>query len=190
MRNVILLVSFIITIISCTTETVVEYKNNEFITLASEISRYYDIHLDTSGIAESGWIRKYMDGSLEFKYSYDLLDSDQFTPLFYSIKIEKETSIKEAIVSFNLAKTTLLTTNKVIGQGIIEIDSLMLPGDQNYYAIRTKDNSPNGLFLIIRDQTCLYTLVMAGLYSSDHSLVLDLVIPKIDDLGSFSLKGK
>jgi len=188
MKNIIIITLLLISLVSCTEEKDVDYKDYKIITLASEISSYYDIKLDTSGIVESGRIRKYIDGSFDFKYSYELLETNDYLPLYYSIKIEKENSIKDAIENFNLSKVTLLTTNKSIGQDIIEIDSLGLYGEQDYYAIRTKDNEPNGLFFMTRKNEYLYTLIMTGLYSSDHSLILDLVIPKIEELDKFSLK--
>jgi len=34
----------------------------------------------------------------------------------------------------------------------------------------------------------VYTIIMAGLYSSDHSLMTDLVIPKLQSIASFQIK--
>jgi len=187
MKSEIILIILLFYLTSCSTEENVKFSEYEIITTAKEINNYYNISLDTTGSSEEGRIRKFIDGSYELKYSYDLLETEEFHPLFYSIKIEVEPTASDAIENFGLSKKILFATNKTIGQKVIEIDSLELPGDQNYYAIRTSENKPVGLFFLIRKGNRIYTIIMSGLYSSDHSLILDLVIPKLKDLDNFTL---
>jgi len=173
---------------SCSKKQSVDYLNYDILTTAKEICLFYDFPLDTTGVHETAEIVTFYDKSYELKYSYDYLETNEYNPLFYSIKIEVENSIEEATRDFNLNKVALKTTNKTIGLELEEIDSLILPGDQNYYAIRTKDKSPNGIFLIIRKNKVVYTLIMSGLYSSDNSLLNDLILPKIEKLETFKIE--
>ncbi len=189
MRNY-LLTGFFLTLFlfSCSKKQSVDYLNYDILTTAKEICLFYDFPLDTTGVHETAEIVTFYDKSYELKYSYDYLETNEYNPLFYSIKIEVENSIEEATRDFNLNKVALKTTNKTIGLELEEIDSLILPGDQNYYAIRTKDKSPNGIFLIIRKNKVVYTLIMSGLYSSDNSLLNDLILPKIEKLETFKIE--
>ena len=89
--------SILTSFISCTDETDVDFRKYEILTLASEINNQFNIPLDTSGNSEECRIRKFIDGSYELKYSYDLTETEKFSPLFYSIKVERLQSEKDAI---------------------------------------------------------------------------------------------
>lgn len=168
--------------LSCTSRRKVDYKNYDILTSAKEISDFYNIPLDTSGTKEQTEIITYFGNSCELSYSYDFLETEEFQPLFYSIKIEIERTTRDASKNFFLSKAALKTTNSVIGLSLNEVDTISLPGDQNYYAVRIKNNEPNGIFLIIRKNKRVYTLVMSGIYSTDNSLLTDLILPKIEKL--------
>jgi hypothetical protein len=172
---------------SCIDKKVADLEKYKIFTTAKEISSFYNIPLDTSGLHENVRLRKFINGTIDLKYQYDLKESSDFSPLFYSIRIEIEPNENEAVNTFTLTKTILLATNSATGREVIVIDSLALPGDQNFYAVRTKDNEPNGVFLLIRENNRIYTLTMSGLYSSDNSLIVDLILPKIENLGTFPL---
>ncbi len=181
-------ISIFVGFISCTDETIVDHKHYKILTTASEIHRYFNIPLDTSRNSEEARIRRFIDGTYELKYSYDLQETDKFSPLFYTIKVEKLRSEKDAIDNFDQARLTLKGVNKVIGEDVNQIDGIVTIADQSYYAVRTRDENPVGLFLIIRSKARTYTMIMAGLYSSDHSLVLDLIVPRLGNLSEFQLQ--
>jgi len=187
MKKIILIIITCALLISCTKKNNIDYNKYEMLTLAKEISNYYGLNIDTSGVWENASIKKYWDGSYELNYTYDLRETEDYIPLYYSISISKESSTKEALSSYLVTKTTALATNNAIGQEVSAIDSIALPGDQNYYAIRTIKDEPSGIFLIIRKNDRIYTLIMSGLYSSDHSLVKELILPKIENLESFEI---
>jgi rRNA maturation protein Rpf1 len=60
--------------------------------------------------------------------------------------------------------------------------------DENYYAVREKKGNPAGLIFKDRLNNKVFTLIMTGLYSSDHSLIRDLVIPKLQNIDDFQIK--
>lgn len=179
---------FLNTIISCTSRKDVNSRDYAIITPVKEVSEFYEIPLDTSGTKEKTEVVKYIDGSAELSYTYDFIETEEFVPLFYTIKVEKERSVKDAMEVFLLTKTTFKATNAAVGLTLNEVDEIALPGEQTYYAIRLKNNEPNGIILIIRKNSTVYSLITSGLYSSDHSLVTDLVLPKLDNLESIVIR--
>lgn len=72
-----------------------------------------------------------------------------------------------------------------VGMPCREIKGQVTWGDESYYAIREKNGKPAGLIFIARYQNKVYTLIMAGLYSSDHSLLRDIVLPKLQHIKDF-----
>lgn len=64
------------------------------------------------------------------------------------------------------------------------------PGELSYYALRTLDDTPNGLLYIIQSGSNVYSLVVSGLYSSDNSIITKLINPEIRTLDTFSLNKK
>jgi hypothetical protein len=69
-----------------------------------------------------------------------------------------------------------------------EIKDTITWGDESYYAQREKDGKPVGLIFTTRLENRVYTVIMAGLYSSDHSLIPDLVLPRLEYISSFEIK--
>ena len=102
--------------------------------------------------------------------------------------MERLLSEKDAIDNFDQAILNLMGVNKAVGQSFIGIDSIEIIGDQSLYAVRTKDHESIGVFLIVRSKDRMYTLIMSGLYSSDHSMILDLIVPKLTKLSEFKLE--
>lgn len=153
----------------------------------NELSDYYDLRIDKSGASETTSITNYLDGSSELEYTYDLLDSEIFESLFYSITIEKAKTIKDAKETYSLGKGAIKLVGNSFGQGTIVIDTLQLTGDDTYYALRTVDEEPNGMFYIVRKETVIYTMMISGLYTPDHSLVEEFLIPKITRLEDFEI---
>ena len=68
-----------------------------------------------------------------------------------------------------------------------EIKDTIAWGDENYYAIREKNGKPVGMIFMTLLNNKVYTLIMAGLYSSDHSLITDLVIPRLEHIDDFQI---
>ena len=69
-----------------------------------------------------------------------------------------------------------------------EIKDTIHWGDENYYAVREKNGNPVGLIFKGRLNNKVYTIIMAGLYSSDHSLITDLVIPRLENIDTFQIE--
>ena len=69
--------------------------------------------------------------------------------------------------------------NNVIFKRYLEIKNKFKWGDENYYALRLKEDIPIGMIFKGRLKNKVYTIIMVGLYPSDHSLMTDLVIPKL-----------
>ena len=129
----------------------------------------------------------YFDGSYELEYEYDFIKTNEFDPLFYSITIEREVSLKEAEDLYRFGKKTILTVNNMAGFERVEIDSVPISGDSYYYALRYVDGRPNGVLFMLRRGKAIYTLITSGLYSTDHSLITDLILPDIKNLEKLNL---
>lgn len=174
--------------IACTSKQSVDHRDYAILTTAKEIDDYYDnIRLDTSGRSEKTVLERYFDGSYQLEYTYDLLESEQYDPFFYSVKVEVEPNEKEASENLRMSKSLLTTVNSAVGLEAVPFDSLDLPGDENFYFIRTDKGNPNGILLGIRKNNCIFTIISSGIYSDDQSMLTDLILPKLDSLGSFSL---
>lgn len=173
--------------ISCTTKNNVDVKDYPIITTVGDLSNYYELNIDTSGNFEKTSLISYFDGSKELSYEYDLLETEQFDPLYYSISVTQEKTIKDAKESYAIEMGALKLVGNSFEQGTIDIDSLVLPGDENYYALRTYEGSTNGLFFMVRKGKKIYSLVVSGMYTTDHSLIYDLVLPQLEELESLDL---
>lgn len=182
MKNIISTILALVILFSCSTQKDIDIKNYPIVTTIKELSAYYDLKIDTTGVYETANITKYFDGSFELEYVYELLDSDNYDPLIYSLTFLKEASIKDAQQSFQLNKGTLKLLGNAFEQGTIEIDTLHLPGDDSYYALRTLNGNPNGMFYISRKGKNICTMILSGMYTPDHSLINDLLIPKNKNL--------
>lgn len=186
MRSTLIIV-FVIILTSCSTRKDVDIKEYPIVTTVNDLSDYYDLIIDKSGASETINITNYFDGSSELEYSYELLESEVYDPLFYSITIEKERSLKDAIEVYGLGLGAIKLVGNSLGQSTITIDSLQIPGDDSYYATRTVDGEPNGMFFIMRKGTRIFTMIISGLYTPDNSLIKDVLIPKIAHLEEFEI---
>ncbi|MEJ6793128.1 MAG: hypothetical protein QNK89_10470 [Lacinutrix sp.] len=180
-----LIIVLVVFISACSTRDNLDIKDYPIVTTISELSEYYDLKIDTSGKYETASITSYFDGSTELEYAYELLESEKYDPLYYSITIDKDRTIKDAKEVYLLGKGALKLVGNSFGQGAVKIDSIKLPGDNSYYALRTLDGEPNGMFYIVRKGKKVYTMMVSGIYTPDHSLLKDLLIPKTKDLDRF-----
>jgi len=183
-----ILIALFVVVASCSTRNNINIKDYPIVITIDELSQYYDLKIDHSGKYETTNITTYFDGSSELEYAYELLESEEYDPLYYCITIEKERTIKDAQETYSIGKSALEIAGNSLGQGIKQIDSLKLPGDDSYYALRTLDGELNGMFYSVRKGTRIYTMIASGIYTSDHSLITDLILPKIINLEEFDIK--
>ncbi|GAA4279302.1 hypothetical protein [Aquimarina mytili] len=173
---------------SCVPNRNIDISKYPIITTVTELSEVYDVSLDLSGNHEKSALTKYIDGSFELEYEYDLLETDKYDPLFYSITITKERTVREAIQTYLITKGATNLVSNSFSQGTITIDTLELPGDENYYALRTFEGELNGVLFSMRKGKYIYDLIISGIYTEDHSLLFDLILPEIENLTDFKLK--
>jgi hypothetical protein len=157
-----------------------------FLLLARDL-QIYNIKLDLSGSSEKARLKKWLNGVYDIKYEYDRHDSDDFHTLFFSVKLEIEKNSREAKETYRDGLAIITRTSAVAGMPCREIENTIKWGDESYYAIRERDGNPVGLIFTGRLRNKVYTLIMAGLYSSDHSLITDLVIPKLQNIDEFEI---
>lgn len=186
MKRILIILAVAFTV-SCSTQKNIDIKEYPIVTTINELSEYYDLKTDTSGKYETTSITNYFDGSSELEYAYELLESEEYDPLFYSITIDIERSVKDAKETYTIGKGAVKLVGNSLDQGAVEIDSLQLPGDDSYYALRTLGGEPNGMFYMVRKGTRVYTMMISGVYTLDHSLIKELLIPKITDLEEFKI---
>jgi hypothetical protein len=165
----------------------IDPDNYPFLLLAKDL-QIYNINLDLSGSAEKARLKKWINGVYDIKYEYDRRDSDDFNTLFFSVKLEIERNKKEAKETYKGGLAVVKKTSAAVGMPCKEIKNTIKWGDENYYAIREKNGKPVGLIFKGRLNNKVYTLIMAGLYSSDHSLITDLVLPRLQNIDEFHIK--
>jgi hypothetical protein len=165
----------------------IDPEDYPFLLLAKDL-QIYNLKLDLSGSAEKARLKKWINGVYDIKYEYDLRDSDDFHPLFFSVKLEIEQSKREAKETYKEGLAVITKVSAAAGMPCREIKNTIEWGDENYYAIRERNGKPVGLIFKTRINNKVYTLIMAGLYSSDHSLITDLVIPRLQHIIDFQIK--
>ena len=158
-----------------------------FLLLAEDL-QIYNLKLDLSGSAEKARLKKWINGVYDIKYEYDRRDRDDFHPLFFSVKLEIEQSKREAKETYKDGLAVITKVSAAAGMPCREIKDTIEWGDEHYYAIREKNGKPVGLIFMTRKKNKVYTLIMAGLYSSDHSLITDLIIPRLQHINDFQIK--
>jgi hypothetical protein len=158
-----------------------------FLLIAKDL-QIYNLELDLSGASEKAYRKKWINGAYDIKYEYDRRDSDNFHPLFFSAKLEIDKSIAKAKETYRDGLKVITKMSSVAGMPCREIKNIIQWGDENYYALRLKEGNPVGMIFSGRLKNKVYTIIMAGLYSSDHSLLTDLVIPKLQSIDSFQIK--
>jgi hypothetical protein len=165
----------------------IDPEDYSFLLLAKDL-QIYNIKLDLSGSAEKARLKKWINGVYDIKYEYDRRNSDDFSVLFFSVKLEIEKNEKEAKETYRDGLAVITKTSAAAGMPCREIKNKIKWGDENYYAIRERNGNPVGLIFMGRLKNKIYSLIMAGLYSSDHSLITDLVIPKLQNIDDFQIK--
>lgn len=136
MNKFIFIFSILMLGISCTTKNNVDVKDYPIITTVGDLSNYYELNIDTSGNFEKTSLISYFDGSKELSYEYDLLETEQFDPLYYSISVTQEKTIKDAKESYAIEMGALKLVGNSFEQGTIDIDSLVLPGDEKLLRLK------------------------------------------------------
>jgi hypothetical protein len=157
-----------------------------FLLLAKDL-QVYNFELDLSGEAEKAHLKKWVNGSHEIKYEYDRRDSNDYHTLFFSVKLEIERDVARAKKIYRDGLMVITKASATAGMPCREITDQITWGDESYYAIREKAGNPVGLIFTTRLKNRVYTLIMAGLYSSDHSLLTDLVLPRLEYISSFEI---
>ena len=165
----------------------IDPEDYPFFLLAKDL-QIYNIKLDLSGSAEKARLKKWINGVYDIKYEYDRRDSEDFNTLFFSVKLEIEKNEKEAKETYRKGLAVITKTSAAAGMPCRKIKNIIEWGDENYYAVRESNGNPVGLIFRVRLKNKIYTLIMAGLYSSDHSLITDLVIPKLHNIDDFQIK--
>ena len=165
----------------------IDPEDYPFLLLARDL-QVYNIKLDLSGSAEKARLKKWINGVYDIKYEYDRRDRDEFHPLFFSVKLEIEKNNTEAKETYNEGLAIITKTSAAVGMPCREIKNTIHWGDETYYAVREKNGNPVGLIFKGRLNNKVYTIIMAGLYSSDNSLITDLVLPKLENIDDFEIK--
>ena len=158
-----------------------------FLLIAKDL-QIYNISLDLSGASEKAYRKKWINGAYDIKYEYDRRDSDNFTPLFFSSKLEIDKSIAKAKETYRDGLKVMNKMSSIAGMPCREIKDKINWGDESYYAFRFKEDKPIGMIFTGRSKNKVYTIIMAGLYSSDHSLITDLVLPKLQNIDNIQIK--
>jgi len=179
--------ALILIVVSCSTKENIDISKYPIVPTIKDLLKLYDLKLDTTDKNISTSITKYFDGAKELDYTYELIETNKFDPLLYSVNINRDRSISDAKQTFSLGKNAIILAGKAFDQGVIEIDTLDLGGDDNYYALRTYKDQPNGILFMMREGKCTYTLIVSGFYTTDHSIISDLVLPKLEGLEDFNI---
>ncbi len=162
-------------------------KDYPFLLMAEDLMVYH-LKLDLSGDAEKAFVKKWINGAYDIKYEYDRRDDDRFNKLFFSAKLEVDKTAAKAKEAYREGLFVIKKMSASVNMPYREIKNIIGWGDESYYALRERKGKPLGLIFTTRRKNKVYTIIMVGLYSSDHSLITDLVLPKLQHIDSFQLK--
>ena len=171
---------------SCSTTDDVDVSKYPIITTVHELAENFDLDIDNTGKFETTTITRYFGGSSSIDYTYDLSESTSHDPIYYSIVIDLEPTEKEAILQYNTSTLAIKGSLTAFGGKLNENPSIKW-GDESYYGVITTNEIPTGHILVLRNGKNVYTFMISGVYTSDDSIITELILPSISDLESFKL---
>lgn len=187
-RSYLLLLASPLMFSSCMTDEDVDWKDYDIITTASQMNAYYDgLNLDLSGNSETAAITKYFDGTADITYEYENTEDPKYDPLYFSITVDVGLTEKDARETYTISKLALIEVGELVDFENEEIP-VDLGHDETYYSLRSYEGELNGHLFVTRKGKNVYSMIISGLYSDDHSLLYDLIVPAISDLENFKLK--
>ena len=68
------------------------------------------------------------------------------------------------------------------------IDKINISGNEKYYAISQINKIDDGVLFLVRKKKMVYSLIMHGFYTKDHSLITDLIEPALINLENYRIK--
>lgn len=187
-RLSLVLFSFTLLLSGCMTDENIDWKQYDIITTAADLNNYYDgLNLDLSGKSETASITNYFDGSSDITYEYENTENPKYDPLYFSITVDVGLTEKDARETYVISKLALIEVGELVDfeNEEIEID---LGHDDTYYSLRSYEGELNGHLFVTRKGKNVYSMIISGLYSDDHSLLYDLIVPAIRDLENFQLE--
>jgi|GEM_PF-5219721 len=168
-------------IVACESTEEVDIEKYPIVITAKEISETYGLKLDLSGNSEKSTLTDFGDGSKELEYEYELIDSDEFAPLYMVVEVVYGINIVEAMLKFEMGKSSVLDAAQP-NQEFIEVTDLDIPGSDVYYCLVYGDGKNKGAFLLVRELHRLYSCMIVGIKMEDHQLIKELIIPKLETL--------
>lgn len=166
----------------------VHKENYPILTTVNDIVQEIDILLDTSGKSDSAVARILIDGTQEIEYIYDLRKSSHFEPVSYNLTIRKTPKRGLAERLYSSIKRSVIKTSAKSGTILKENKEIKANADSCYYALRIDNEKPTGIIFMALKKNVVYTFILTGFYTSDDSLVTQLILPKIEHLESFKIE--
>jgi hypothetical protein len=137
------------------------------------------------GKCEDFSAKKNFDGSLEIEYEYDFEKDPACIPSLW-IKSEAEISPNEeqASTSFGDRISVYKLGASLAGQGLAieEVPSLVSMGDESFGAFLVKDDTRLGNVFVIRKGNTILSLLLAGVYTGEPSIIQDMFEPKLSQV--------
>jgi hypothetical protein len=166
----------------------VHKENYPILTTVNDIVQEIDILLDTSGKSDSAVARILIDGTQEIEYVYDLRKSPHFEPVSYNLTIRRPPEAGLAKRLYSSIKRSAIKTSAKSGTILKENKEIKANSDSCYYALRIDNGKPTGIIFMALKKNVVYTFILTGFYTSDDSLVIQLILPKIEHLESFKIE--
>lgn len=182
-----ILICSVLFTISCSVNKDVDIADYPLVMDVKELSQNYNLNIDTSGKHETTSITKYYEGTVELNYKYELIESEEYQPFYYDVTVVKSRTKYEADERYFVLKGALNITNTIIDQEIVEIDSIQLPGDDTYYAWNYHEEMPLAMIYLIRKGRFIYSVHLAGIHITDHSILTEIILPRVQYLEDFEV---
>jgi hypothetical protein len=190
MKKVLYLLIFL-SISSCSIEESTDFDKYKIIPNATDVNKFYNTNLDSTGKSETLTIKKWTHGPQTIEYKYDNLTDNKFRRFFYAITINIENNLIDSRDYFELTISEFKALSKVLTKVNLKgFNDAFKTDKRYYYSVRYLNKEPNGLLFVILDGKVTYSIVLWGFNSENDNFkfINDLVLPRLDKLGTLKLK--
>ena len=130
---------------------------------------------------------RFIDGSYDIDYDYDIPEDPNAPYLNCNITIEKDNA--DAKTSYVSIWAGAIIGIRLLGDADVEVterNDLFRWGDESTFAILSINGEPFGNMFSARKGNRLLFIIFSGIYSDDGETVSDLLLPRLNQLHTYA----
>jgi hypothetical protein len=150
----------------------------------------YGMDAPAPELCETYSAKRNLDGSLGLEYEYDSDKNPKRKDVLYvTSEVEINPTLKDARESFTISIAAYKVGMSLGGGLRVDASPVSLAlGDQNYWAVIKRDQTPLGNVVVVRKGNVVHSFIVIGLYFSDPEDLRSLLQPKLEKTLAANLK--